>query len=313
MKYLVIVFVCITLSCSTQSSNDSNQSSVNTKKEHVKENNNKDTNTVESDLNKNQADMIYFEGGYVVIGSNDGLQNEFPAHEVHTKPFYIDKHLVTVTSFRKFIQETGYKTEADNFGDAGVFSFETNTWGLVKGANWEFPLGPDKPMAEDDHPVTQVSWNDAVAYSKWAGKRLPTEYEWEYAAKNGSNTNNKYSWGDKIYENGKFYANVWQGDFNMDQGADGFIYTSPVGYYGETKSGLTDMGGNVWQWCSDVFKLYPGNDQYFRENSTIKSIRGGSFFYDEAGELSYTVAFRSKNSYETSLFNTGFRCAKSAD
>ncbi|MFC2086838.1 formylglycine-generating enzyme family protein [Bacteroidota bacterium] len=256
--------------------------------------------------------MIYFEGGEHIIGSNDRTPDESPAFKKTVESFYLDKNLVTVEEFRKFIKETGYITDAEKYGDSGVFSLESQNWSLVKGATWEFPLGPDKPKAKDNHPVTQVSWNDATAYAKWAGKRLPTEFEWEYAAKNGRNTNTKYSWGNEIFVNGKFMTNVWQGEINENQGADGFIFTSPVGFYGELASGLTDMGGNVWQWCANTYEPYPGNEMPYRIDENVKAIRGSSFMFDQAGDLSYTVTFRSKNTHDTSLFNTGFRCAKDA-
>jgi formylglycine-generating enzyme len=257
--------------------------------------------------------MVYFEGGKITIGSNTRQNNESPAFEVDVDPFYIDKHPVTVAQFRKFIRETGYQTEADRFGDAGVYDFEIGNWQLVKGANWEYPFGPEGKKAKDDHPVTQVSWNDAVAYAKWADKRLPTEIEWEYAAKNGQDTNNKFPWGNELIVEGKYKANVWQGDLQSPDTKDGYLYTNPVGAFGEYESGLTDLIGSVWEWCQDSYTLYNGNYSPFTYNYKNKVIRGGSFFYDQNGEASYTITGRSMNSTETSLFNTGFRCAKDAE
>lgn len=260
-----------------------------------------------------EMDMIYFKGGEIQIGSDKGRPNEKPVHKKNIDPFFLSKHPVTVSQFRKFIEETQYLTDADSFGDAGVFHFEQLKWELLKGANWEYPLGPSKPKAEDNHPVTQVSWNDATAYCKWAGKRLPTEFEWEFAARNGKNTDDKYSWGNELVVDGKFKANVWQGYITQKQGADGYIYTSPVGAFGETASGLTDMGGNVWELCQNTYDLYPGSTYPFQRNESVKAVRGGSFFYDEAEDLSFTVYFRFHNTIETSLFNLGFRCAMDAE
>jgi len=262
-------------------------------------------------LKVDTSKMVYFEEGTILIGSNEGGANEKPTFEKKINEFYLDKNLVTVKEFRVFVLKTGFKTDADKFGDSGVFSFDNNAWELIKGANWEFPLGTDQPKASDNHPVTHVSWNDAKAYSSWIGKRLPTEFEWEFAAKNGEDNSNKYAWGNVLVVNNKYMANVWQGSNTSDSEAlDGYLLTSPVGVFGETKSGLTDMGGNVWQWCENNYMPYPQNGNIPSNNSNIKSTRGGSFMFDQALENSYTTTFRGQNSVETSLFNTGFRCAK---
>lgn len=255
--------------------------------------------------------MIHFEGGTILFGSNDGLPNEKPTFEKKIEPFYLDKNLVTVAEFRKFVEATAYKTEADKFGDSGVFLFETGNWTLLKGANWEYPLGREKPKSLDNHPVTHVSWNDAKAYAGWIGKRLPTEFEWEFAAKNGKNKSDKYSWGPDLIVKGKYMANVWQGASVQDETIlDGYLLTSPIGVFGENSSGLTDMGGNVWQWCENYFKPYPDNENSSPQDPKIRTTRGGSFMFDAALEKSYTTTFRGQNSVDTSLFNTGFRCAK---
>ncbi|MGB2128348.1 MAG: formylglycine-generating enzyme family protein [Flavicella sp.] len=255
------------------------------------------------------SNMSFFEGGSILIGSDTGAANELPKFETTVAPFYLDKNLVSVADFRAFVTATGYRTEAENFGDSGVFDFKEERWNLIKGVTWEYPLGETNPKAKDNHPVTHVSWNDAKAYAAWAGKRLPTEYEWEFAAKNGKN--NRYPWGENPMLNGRHMANVWQG--NKIQNAkvlDGFKLTSPIGHYGKTPAGLTDMSGNVWQWCEDVYASYPGNPNPERAVPNVRVTRGGSFMFDGALEKSFTTTFRSKNSIDTSLFNTGFRCAK---
>lgn len=256
-----------------------------------------------------ESEMITFKGGNFIMGSNTGLPQEKPEHEVSIKAFKIDKSPVTVAQFNAFVQATAYQTEAERFGDSGVFSLEKQSWELLKGAYWKKPFGPNGPDAERNHPVTHVSWNDALAYAQWAGKRLPTEAEWEYAARSGKNSGNKFSWGNKVEENGQYFANTWQGSMSAPETKDGFLYTCPIGTFGENEAGLTDMGGNVWQWCADNYKGYPGSKMPIRENPEIKVIRGGSFFYDQYGEDSFSVSGRSMNSHETSLFNTGFRCA----
>lgn len=259
------------------------------------------------------SEMIYFEGGTFLMGSEEGLPNEAPVHKVEIKPFYIDKSPVTVAQFRQFVEVTGFKTEAEKFGDSGVYNFQQQGWELLPGATWRKPFGPSGPDAEDNHPVTHVSWNDAVAYAEWAGKRLPTEAEWEYAARSGKNSGEKFSWGNEVSKNGEYFANVWQGAINSTDALDGYLFTSPVGAFGENKAGLTDMGGNVWEWCADNYKPYPGNPERVRVDPNVKVIRGGSFFYDQSGEDSFSVSGRGMNSHETSLFNTGFRCAKDGE
>jgi sulfatase modifying factor 1 len=268
---------------------------------------------VETTVQPVSENMVSFEGGTFRMGSDQGMPNERPVHEVMVKPFRIGKYPVTVGEFRKFVQATGYKTDADRFGDSGVFDFNGQNWTLVPGANWEYPLGKQSPRAADDHPVTQVSWNDAIAYCTWLGKRLPTEAEWEFAAHCGGKSNTRFSWGNALMINGKYRANVWQGsNLQAAQGADGFKLTSPVGFYGENTCGMTDMGGNVWNWCADTYQPYPGNPEPIPLNNEVKVIRGGSFFFDQNGENSYTSTGRASNTRETSLFNMGFRCAEDA-
>ena len=259
----------------------------------------------EPDLN----DMVYFAGGSFLMGRDNGLPEEAPAHKVNVKPFYIDKYPVTVKAFSKFIKATGHVTEAERFGDSGVFDFESGQWSLKPKTTWEYPLGPENDKAKDSHPVTHVSWRDALAYAKWAGKRLVTEAEWEFAARSSGETLTEFPWGNEAKVDGKWQANVFQGTVQDYKAEDGYLYTSPVGAFGINKNGLADMCGNVWEWTADVYVPYPGNGRPYQHNAEIKSTRGGSFMYDEAGAKSYTVFFRSLNSSETSLFNTGFRCA----
>jgi formylglycine-generating enzyme len=257
--------------------------------------------------------MIFFEGGTFTMGTSNGPVQEQPAHRVEVASFKIDKYPVTVADFRKFVEATGHKTDAEKFGDSGVFDFNSMSWTLQPGASWQFPLGKNAARAADDHPVTQVSWYDATAYANWAGKRLPTEAEWEYAARCSGKSASRFSWGDNLLVEGKYMANVWQGsELSAKQGADGFVLTSPVGYYGLTPCGMADMGGNVWNWCADVYESYPGNNAPSVPNPELRVIRGGSFFFDQNGEASYTSTGRASNSRETSLFNTGFRCAADA-
>jgi sulfatase modifying factor 1 len=229
--------------------------------------------------------------------------------EIALKPFLMDKNLVTVAQFDAFVLATKYITEAEKFGNAAVFNPETQNWDLVDGANYHFPSGPDKRKAEPNHPVTQVSWNDAQAYAKWKGKRLPTQWEWEHAAKNGEATSRQYTWGDDLVVAGKYKANTWQGSFPFHNTVeDGYAYTSPVGVFGANKIGLTDMGGNVWQWTQDSIEP-TGRDKDI-DPATRRVLRGGSFLCDPMVCHGFTVSGRSSSTPESSLMHTGFRCAK---
>jgi sulfatase modifying factor 1 len=228
---------------------------------------------------------------------------------VTLKPFLLDKNLVTVADFELFVKATGYKTEAETFGNAGVFDSKAKGWTLLDGADFRYPLGRSKPKAEPNHPVTQVSWNDAKAYATWKGKRLPTQWEWEFAAKNASSTQQLYSWGDNLIVEGKYKANTWQGTFpSYNTIEDGFEYTSPVGYFGANALGLTDMGGNVWQWCDDW--IAPTAREAQIDPAMRKVTRGGSFLCDPMVCHGYTVHGRSASTPESSMVHIGFRCAK---
>ena len=258
--------------------------------------------------------MVFVPGGTTLFGSADYLAHEKPVALKEVNGFFMDVHPVTVRQFRAFVEATGYRTEAEKFGNAGVFDIDRKTWGLTNGASWEFPLGPGRPAAQDDHPVTQVSWNDATAYCNWAGKRLPTEIEWEHAARNaGKIRENIYPWGDnEIKENGRYKANIWQGIFPwVNEVKDGYQYTSPVGAFGATELGLQDMVGNVWEWCSNWKRPYdadPGN--FTPDEKSEKALRGGSFLCEPAWCHGYRVSGRSGSTPETALFHVGFRCVK---
>jgi formylglycine-generating enzyme len=234
---------------------------------------------------------IIEKDGMVLIKGVDGV-----------KDFWMDKYPVTVAQFAEFIKATNFKTQAEEFGDAGFFDFKTGYWGLKKGADWQFPLGKDTVSAPLDHPVTQVSWNDAVAYCKWANKRLPNSQEFLLVEKNGKPDYEKmYTWGDDFFEKGIFKANFWQGVFPYQNTVeDGFLTTSPVGHFGLNKLGLGDIGGNVWQWCSDENPEKPG--EWYQ--------RGGSYLCDPKVCHGFKVGGISSSTQETSLQHVGFRCVR---
>jgi sulfatase modifying factor 1 len=256
--------------------------------------------------------MVYVPGGFTQIGTTDGMPHERPMFWAEIKPFFMDISPVTVAQFREFVEKTHYKTYAENFGDGGFFDYKTQKWILKKGANWQYPLGKDQPKAIDNHPVTQVSWYDAIAYAKWAGKRLPSEIEWEHAARNATNNRNLYPFGNEIVVNGKALANTWNGVFpQFNKNTDGFLYTSPVGYFGKTKLGLTDMTGNVWQWCDNWKINYDEITNGMMPKDTIEKVeKGGSFLCEPGWCHGYRVSGRSFTTPETSLMHVGFRCVK---
>jgi len=234
---------------------------------------------------------IVEKDGMVLIKGNEEL-----------KDFWVDKNPVTVAQFAEFVKATEYKTQAEEFGDAGYFDFKTGEWTLKKGATWQFPLGKDTAAAPLNHPVTQVSWNDAVAYCKWPKKRLPSSQEFLFIEKNGqSDYENTYTWGDNFFEKGKFKANFWQGNFPFNNTVeDGFLTTSPVGHFGLNKLGLGDVGGNVWQWCSDENPAKA--TEWFQ--------RGGSYLCDPKICHGFKIGGISSSTQETSLMHVGFRCVK---
>jgi formylglycine-generating enzyme len=256
-------------------------------------------------------DMVFIKGGTFTMGTDDGFPFEGPAHKVEVGSFWMDEHEVTVAEFDRFVKATGYKTEAEKYGWAGVFDGKRGSWGKADGADWRHPDGP-KSKAEPAEPVCQVSWNDAVAYVKWAGKRLPTEAEWEYAA--GAGHFRLYPWGDEFRPKGKLMANTWQGTFpKKDTGADGYLNRAPVGKFPPNAFGLYDMSGNVWEWCADNF-----DRDYYASSPSVnpkgppageeKVLRGGSWMCSENYCQGYRVAARSHTSADSGLNNLGFRC-----
>ncbi len=217
-----------------------------------------------------------------------------------------DRSPVTVAAFAAFVEETGYISQAERFGNSGVFDTQAQGWQLVDGAFWRQPFGKTAGDAPADHPVTQVSYYDAEAYCRHYRKRLPTSAEWEAAARTGQPAGTtQYPWGDSIKTDaGTYRANVWQGIFPVVQRIeDGYPYTSPVGEYGAHPSGLTDMAGNVWEWVVDTIGgvRVAGDD-------THHLAKGGSFLCEPGWCHGYLITGSTHNSAETGLFHTGFRC-----
>jgi formylglycine-generating enzyme required for sulfatase activity len=296
-------------------------------------------------------------GGVNPVGMQDGgnqaMNDARPVHRVRVNGFYMDASEVTNEEFAAFVKATGYVTIAEQKPSASefpgvpeenlvagsvVFTPATTTdlndvsqwWSYVPGANWKHPLGPQSNLKGKEHyPVVHIAWDDANAYAKWAGKRLPTEAEWEFAARGGK-TGELYTWGNQFKPDGKWMANIYQGKFpGKDLGSDGFPGIAPVEQFPPNPYGLYDMAGNVWEWCNDWYRpdYYKklsaegivsnpkGPDSSYdpEEPGAKKKVqRGGSFLCTDQYCTRYMLGTRGKGEYRTSSNHVGFRCVKDA-
>jgi sulfatase modifying factor 1 len=312
-------------------------------------------------------EMVWIPGGEFSMGAvinGSGSSSEMPmasndaepVHRVRVDGFWMDKTAVTNAEFEKFVKATGYVTLAEraptkeefptappeNLVAGSVVFTPTNHevalndhfqwWSYVKGADWRHPLGPESDLkGKEKYPVVHVAYPDAEAYAKWAGKRLPTEAEFEFAARGGLERKT-YTWGDEFRPNGKWMANTWQGKFPVkDQGEDGFAGIAPTATFPPNGYGLYDMAGNVWEWCSDWYRpdyyaqlakagdltINPkGPDTPFdpSEPGEKKRVhRGGSFLCNEQYCSRYIVGTRGKGEVNTGTNHLGFRCVLSPD
>jgi len=280
--------------------------------------------------------QVRIVGGGFRMGDpfNEGYpaDGEGPVHEVWLSDFYLDTTAVTNAQYATFVKATGYRTDAEQLGVSAVCHLAFNGdrrdvlhhvaatpwWLAVRGASWRHPEGPGSDVSRrQNHPVAHVSWNDALAYCAWAGKRLPTEAEWEYAARGGLNQA-RYCWGDELTPRDKWQCNIWQGKFpTKNTLGDGYLTTAPVKTYRPNGFGLWQMAGNVWAWCADWFD----QDYYARsERQDPKGpsegishvMRGGSYMCHDSYCHRYRVAARSSNTAESTSANVGFRCANDA-
>lgn len=286
----------------------------------------------------NTSRMRQLSGGTFRMGTDADIgfpaDGEGPAREVELNPFYIDIHCVTNAEFYQFVDKTGYKTDAERFGWSFVFEDFLPTqankyvidsvpsarwWVAVQGATWFRPEGPGTSITDRlEHPVVHVSWRDAVAYCDWAGKRLPTEAEWEYAARGGLDRK-RYPWGDDLLPEDEHRCNIWQGDFpEHNTRDDGYLKTAPVNAFEPNGYGLYNTVGNVWEWCADWF-----TSDYHRTTDSMnptgpdegqqRTMRGGSYLCHRSWCNRYRVAARSKNTPDSSTANIGFRCVADVD
>jgi formylglycine-generating enzyme len=309
--------------------------------------------------------MIWIPGGEFSMGSNSSLAwpDEKPAHPVRVDGFWMDATEVTNAQFRAFVDKTGYKTTAERAptlesimaqvppgtppptpeslvagslvftqpkGEVSLDNY-SQWWVWTPGADWRHPEGPSSNLqGRDDLPVVHVSWDDAAAYAKWAGKRLPTEAEWEFAARGGLKGKD-FSWGDDPPSDKNRVANIWQGKFpTSNTAADGFERTAPVKSFPPNGYGLYDMAGNVWEWCSDWYDrslherlaqkgvvINPAGPNRSNDPQQPYAIlrvqKGGSFLCHESYCLRYRPSARHGGSIDTGMSHVGFRCVRTPD
>ena len=278
------------------------------------------------------ADFVALPGGTFLMGTDDAIgfpgDGEGPVREVTVGPFRIDRHAVSNHRFAAFVDATGHETDAERFGWSFVFhlflpdDFEPTRavagaqwWRQVFGADWRHPTGPQSDLdGLGDHPAVHVSWADAVAYSEWAGARLPTEAEWEYAARGGL-AQKRYVWGDDFAPDGRTMCNIFEGQFPLENTAeDGYVGTAPVDAFPTNGFGLANMAGNVWEWCADWFDTSfhrdgPRTDPQGPPTGDARVMRGGSYLCHDSYCNRYRVAARSSNTPDSSTGNLGFRVA----
>jgi formylglycine-generating enzyme required for sulfatase activity len=276
--------------------------------------------------------MVLVPEGEFLMGSEEWssypADGEGPVRRVRVAAFFIDVCAVSNEQFARFVEETGYITECERFGWSFVFAglladgvestrgvARAPWWRQLEGASWRHPEGPGSDLQDrEDHPVVHVTWNDAEAFADTAGKRLPTEAEWEYAARGGLEQQ-PYPWGDALEPDGEHRMNVWQGAFpRLNTCADGYYGTCPVDAFPPNDYGLHNMTGNTWEWCVDWFSRdFRVHDRRTNprgpQTGTHKSARGGSYLSHVSHSRRYRVSARSARPPDWSSGNLSFRCA----
>jgi formylglycine-generating enzyme len=280
--------------------------------------------------------MVRLPGGPFRMGTDDAegfpADGEGPVRTAQVSPFLIDRCAVSNENFGRFVAATGYLTDAERFGWSFVFvgflsaavrrssprPNITPWWAAVTGADWRHPEGPGSDiLGRENRPVVHVSWADAVTYAAWARKRLPTEAEWEYAAR-GGHDQRRYPWGDNLTPAGRHMANIWQGQFPVENTAeDGYAGTAPVDAFPPNGFGLHNMAGNVWEWCADWWgTAHPTGDvrnPVGPPSGAAKVMRGGSYLCHASYCNRYRVAARTSNTPDSAGGNLGFRCVRDVD
>lgn len=274
-----------------------------------------------------RAGLVHLPGGEFLMGSEDALaypaDGEGPVRTVHTEAFRIDARTVSNADFARFTAATGHRTSAERIGWSFVFGgllpddfpptrgvAAAPWWRQVEGADWRRPEGPHSTVADrQDHPVVQVDRRDALAYCAWAGTRLPTEAEWERAARGGLE-GRVFPWGDELTPGGRHRMNVWQGEFPAHHTQDdGWYGTCPVDAFEPNGLGLYNTTGNVWEWCADPFSTLRADPSSVGRASGAYVAKGGSYLCHASYCRRYRVAARQGLAPDTATGNVGFRCA----
>ena len=281
--------------------------------------------------NFNETKFANIDGGWFLMGSEESYafpgDGEGPVRKIYVDKFSISKYSVTISEFKRFIDDTNYITDAERFGWSFVFfeqlknnSFSESVqnapwWIKVENAYWNLPDGENVGIEKfSEHPVTHISWRDAQEYCKWSGTRLPTEAEWEFAARGGLDQK-KYPWGDDLEIDGEVQCNIFDGEFpNKNNAPKDMRFTTKVDAFHPNKFGLYNMVGNVWEWTQDWFTRF--HDPEINVNPTgpekgnNKVIRGGSFLCHDSYCNRYRTSSRTSNSIDSSTSNMGFRIVK---
>ncbi|MEJ1158438.1 formylglycine-generating enzyme family protein [Prosthecomicrobium sp. N25] len=279
------------------------------------------------------GDVVWFEGGPSFVGTDRPMlkpDGEGPRRKVQLRPYGLERSTVTNGRFRDFVAATGYVTEAERFGWSFVFQLfvdptvtapapnEVPWWRAIDGATWAAPEGPGSSIEDRlEHPVVHVTWNDARAFAAWCGGRLPTEAEWEHAARGGPE-DRRYPWGDEEPSDRTILCNIWQGRFpDLNTAVDGYLGTAPAESFAPGPAGLFNMVGNVWEWCEDPFRIRSmARDARVRDRAAVaekeRLMKGGSYLCHISYCYRYRIAARMGRSPDTSTGHTGFRIAYDA-